>query len=419
MISTNDEFDMSELCEDWSDSERMRVMFSPMRNKELNPESYNSKIQFWKSLTRKWCSLMNKCSLTQKELENAFQRDGDIPHCLPEVLSESIKTGDFMDSGRFRASLVTQKNWGGWIRSLGVRAAQSVGDSVLGHNPETIVIPDIAETLMRKTLTEIQNRDPWMQTQNVCYQKLSGVESEEMLEYLRLKNWVHCADIDSVKLIKYSADSSETEAFSDNDRCLIKLKLTQEALDEDIHKQEEEVKNLKMKVKELLKSGTRISAKNTLKRQKIVEEKLQKKINQQFHIETLLDELLNVDSNKSVIQSYKIGVEELKSKLSDLNTDNIEDIMDDLHEVIKKSDEVGDVLGAPVLDDSLGEDELEEELRKLSEAGDNNDDEAEDDKDLLEALDKLDLNQLDPLIGKTKEESKATEIKKASGATTS
>jgi len=360
---------------------------------------------------KKWCSVKNKCSLTIKELEHAFLRDGDIPHCLPEVLSESIRAGDFVDSNRFRASLMPQKNWGGWIKSIGFRAAQSVGDSVLGHNPENIVIPDIAETLMEKMFTNIRTRDPWLQKHNVCYQKLSGAQSGETFEYLRLKNLVQCCDIDSVQFIKYSCVAGESEPFNDGDFCLIKLKLTQETLDKEIHKQEEELVNLKLKVKELLKSGSRISAKTTLKRQKVVEVKLQQKLDQQMNIETLLEELVNVESNKSVIQSYKTGVEELKSKLSDLNTDNVEEIMDDLREVIQESDDIGDALGAKVLNDSLDEDELEKELKKLSDDGDSSDSE------LLQALDKLDLNLLDPLIGKEKEESIQTATKILAEAT--
>ena len=407
MIPTS-EIDMSELCEDWADSERMRVMFAPMRNRELNPESYDSKIQFWRGLIKKWCSVQNKCSLTQKELETVFQRDGDIPHCLPEVLSESIKSGDFMDSNRFRASLTPQQNWGGWIKSIGVRAAQSFGDSVLGHNPEHVVIPELAETLMKKNATEIRKRDPWLQRHNVCFQKLSGPQSEEVLEYLRLKNLVQCSDIDSVRFIKYC--SGESEPFNDSDFCLIKLKLTLETLDGEILKQEEELSSLKLKVKENLKSGSRISAKTTLKRQKMVEAKLQQKLDQQMNIETLVEELLNVDSNKAVIQSYKTGVEELKSKLSDLNTDNVEEIMDDLRDVIQESDDIGDALGAKVLNESLDEEELEKELQKLSEDGESRD-LSDKDSEILQALDKLDLNQLDPIIGPGREELKETGTK--------
>ena len=242
------------------------------------------------------------------------------------------------------------------------------------------------------------------QKYNVCYQKLSGAQSDETFEYLRLKNLVQSCDIDSVQFIKYSCVAGESEPFNDSDFCLIKLKQTQETLDNEIHKQEEELENLKLKVKELLKSGSRISAKTTLKRQKMVEAKLQQKLDQQMNIETLLEELVSVDSNKSVIQSYKTGVEELKSKLSDLNADNVEDIMDDLREVIQESDDIGDALGAKVLNDSLDEDELEKELQKLSEDGDSRN-MTDTDGELLQALDKLDLDQLDPLIGKEKDES--------------
>ena len=77
--------DISQYCEEWSDDERMRVMFAPLRSKELNPESWNSKISFWTSLIQKWSEQSNKCSFTIRQLEKDFERDGISPHCLVQV----------------------------------------------------------------------------------------------------------------------------------------------------------------------------------------------------------------------------------------------------------------------------------------------------------------------------------------------
>ena len=115
--------DISSLCDEWSDSERMRVMFAPMRNKELNPESFNSKIKFWTELIHKWCTVHNRCSFTLGQLEKDFQRDGSTPHCLADVLGEALKSGKIVDTKRFTSNLVPQESWGSWAKSIGWRAA--------------------------------------------------------------------------------------------------------------------------------------------------------------------------------------------------------------------------------------------------------------------------------------------------------
>ena len=47
---------MEELCAEWGDDARMNALFAPLRNKNVNPESWHSKIQFWLNLVEKWSS---------------------------------------------------------------------------------------------------------------------------------------------------------------------------------------------------------------------------------------------------------------------------------------------------------------------------------------------------------------------------
>ena len=42
-----------QLCSEWADDQRMAVLFAPLRAKELNPESWNSKVNFWSNLVVK------------------------------------------------------------------------------------------------------------------------------------------------------------------------------------------------------------------------------------------------------------------------------------------------------------------------------------------------------------------------------
>ena len=44
---------LDQLCSEWADDQRMSVLFAPLRAKELNPESWNSKVNFWSNLVIK------------------------------------------------------------------------------------------------------------------------------------------------------------------------------------------------------------------------------------------------------------------------------------------------------------------------------------------------------------------------------
>merc|ERR1712227_961998 len=204
-------------------------------------------------------------------------------------------------------------------------------------------------------------------------------------------------EVNEVKFMKIANDSStEVVSFSDEDICIIKLRQTVAVLEKEIDDQENEVKNLGLKVKQLLKSDSRNSAKATLKRQKLLETKLQKKLDQKFNLEILLDEILNTDSNKTVIQSYRAGVVELRSKLKDLNAENIDDVLSDLNEVLEDGDQLSASISRNLQDESLDAEELEKELLDLSKELQTS--MSEEDKLLIKQLEELEVNELEPVI---------------------
>ena len=261
--------------------------------------------------------------------------------------------------------------------------------------------------------TEAQQVLPHTQKKKIVYleqDKLNCLESEEskiVLQYLVLKKKVSVCEVNSSTFLKLSTDNlaAQTIVFDETDVCLIKINLTIRDLDIDIESKENECKNLRLKVKQLLKSDSRTSAKSTLKRQKMVEDQLQKKTEQKFNLESLLDELLNAESNKTVVQSLKIGSDELKLKLKDLNSENVDEVMDDLQSVLSQGDELSGSISRNIHEDSFDMEDLEKELHDLSKEESDLDLSRElqtslsdEDKVLLEALDKLEVNELEPSI---------------------
>ena len=411
--------DIASYCPEWTDNERMNVMFAPLRHKELNPESWNSKILFWGSLIDKWCLNNKKCSITVEELEKAFQRDGNTPHCLQEVLSECVRTGLVVDQGRFVASITPKDTWGGWVKSVGWGAVQSLGDRVVGHSPSSLVVPQVAEKLIEEMFSKLKNVEPMLKLKHFQFlseenlQDFQDSDSRVLFEFLCAKKLVAVTVVQNTKIFKISLDNSIV-AFDETDVGIIKLHQTLGILDKDIESLENEVKNLGAKVKQLLKSNSRQSAKSFLQRQKIVEKSLEKKLNQKLNTESILDEILGAESNKKVVDSYKAGLDALKAALNDKSLENVDDLMDEIGDTFSKGDDLTTTLSKNVLDDSIDTIDLEQELSDLSREESDLDlskelitSPSKEDKELLEMLEKLEFeNQLLPEINHSDKEKK-------------
>jgi hypothetical protein len=75
----------------WKDDTRMNVLFSPFREKNLNPSSWNQKMKFWIQVIEDEFKLSNKCIFERKSLSSAFARKGKQPNCLDTVIAEMLR----------------------------------------------------------------------------------------------------------------------------------------------------------------------------------------------------------------------------------------------------------------------------------------------------------------------------------------
>merc|ERR1711874_454360 len=92
---------------------------------------------------------------------------------------------------------------------------------------------------------------------------------------------------------------------------------------------------------------------------------------------------------------------ELREKMRELNSENVDEILSDIRDTVKENDEISDALSADVLEDSLDLEELEKELSDLNEDDKQNKKQQSDDEKVIEALEKLEVVDLEPQNGNT------------------
>ena len=187
----------------------------------------------------------------------------------------------------------------------------------------------------------------------------------------------------------------------DSDIVVIKIQQTLNSLEEENEKQEIEIKEVDNKIKQLLKSNSRIAAKNMLRKRKVMEKRLQERFAQKINLEAMFDELVNINSNKKVIESYKSGLGELKVKMEELNSENVDEMIADIRETLEEAEGITGALSSSVLSDlDVDTEDLEKELNDLTINEKTMNCLSDEEQSLLDALEKLEVVDLEPQIEK-------------------
>jgi len=82
---------LAALPPDWHDDLKMTVMFSPFRDKNLNPKSWDQKVKFWSDVIIEQCKQSGESLIDMQGLRATFRRNEKSPTCLETVLQEMMK----------------------------------------------------------------------------------------------------------------------------------------------------------------------------------------------------------------------------------------------------------------------------------------------------------------------------------------
>lgn len=117
MASISDYFTSSDLV---SDPDRLHVLYSPFRDKTVNPKGYESKLKTWQDAIFRYMRMNNSVVVDPDELIRAFTIGDKKPSCLEEVLRELTASTKLLAENDFRERLQSnQKGWIPWAVGLG------------------------------------------------------------------------------------------------------------------------------------------------------------------------------------------------------------------------------------------------------------------------------------------------------------
>lgn len=78
----------------WSEglsNERLTVLMTPFKNREVNEVNYDSKMRFWKDAIVGECCRRHHCSFSIDKLKTWFMYKGRSPVCLLTVVEDMFR----------------------------------------------------------------------------------------------------------------------------------------------------------------------------------------------------------------------------------------------------------------------------------------------------------------------------------------
>ena len=135
------------------------------------------------------------------------------------------------------------------------------------------------------------------------------------MEFLAAKRQIAACVIEGQTYYKIAA-GEELVTFEETDTGILKLHQTLGHLNGEICALEGEVKELEAKVRQCVKSGCRPMAKTQLRRQKMAEASLEKKLGQVVNLESVLEGIVGAETSGSVVECYRAGLAALRNSLA-------------------------------------------------------------------------------------------------------
>ncbi|GIY01136.1 charged multivesicular body protein 7 [Caerostris extrusa] len=366
-------FRRSDFPIDWNDDVRMNFLFSPFRERSVNPEGYDAKVNFWITTIQDLCIKSQSPVIILSSLCSAFERKNRQPVCLDVALENMHRQGLITKMSEYD-NIEQEKGWLGWGFNILIQKPVSWGFSsvqnllISNRTDEKFVLIPVVKDLASKVMNRYYELVDTKWTDNAVFlehlkQECRDIcsESNFQLAVIQLQREKKACVFEEYgeKVIKFrKLEEKKIEPLSEVDKARDTMSDDMETLETNILSCEEEAKCF-------LRKGLKSKAMLSLKKKKRLELLFNKKSVALDNIENLLSQLKNSGTEKMILEAYRYGVQAMKKTTTgELDLDNIDEIMSDVKGTLDDYSEVQNTLARSVTaDESL--DEFEEELEEL------------------------------------------------------
>ncbi|XP_058832436.1 charged multivesicular body protein 7 [Topomyia yanbarensis] len=369
----------------WQDDSRMGVLLAEFRVRSVNPENYDSKMKFWKEMIRNYCNHKGSALVSIIELKQVFKRKGTSPYCLQVVFDDMIREKQLLSSEQFRKE--SQESWTGWAVDVFIRKPVGWGfgvvkDKLIGssqdENAEFVCLEVVMKQadVLEKFLQEQNKHNILISMEDFTdLTKNSGMSIDGInlvLHHMVRQQRVYIDRSASETreenkwLLKFAVPGAKAQPITDIERSIYNLEQTEQDLLKIVDKLDQDIADSVELVKGNIREGKKQLAKSNLKKKHLLEKNLEKKMNVLENVQTMLSRIHDSQSDRNVIEAYKLGSNALKNAFasSGITLDSVDDTLAEMKEIMDQQDEMQTMIGSTQTAD-VDELELEKELSDL------------------------------------------------------
>ncbi|XP_050433869.1 charged multivesicular body protein 7 [Adelges cooleyi] len=371
--------------------ERLTVLMSPFKNREVNEVNYDNKMRFWKDAILTESNRRHRCSFSINDLKTWFVYKGRSPVCLLNVLEDMFRENTIKSKSEFE-QIQNQNNstWSNWavntlvknplswsvglVKQSIISPTRPVDDNIeyvslqLVENQANELFSVLAVTEKSQILfmDDIQKRLCQLWNTNI-----SMGNTELIVHSLEIRNKAYVERgehlVANKTLVKIPGFGKNVEPITELEKNFFKLKEAEKILIGEISNLDNDKDSLVKEAKMYLAKNMKSIALSSLRKKKEIERRIEKQLHSLDNVQAMISRIEESKYNSEVLKSYGNGLAALKLTAKDtgLTIDNVDETMAELAEAIEEHKDIQSALGRHIVDDKQNDNELEDELANL------------------------------------------------------
>jgi hypothetical protein len=327
-------------------------------------EMHSKRLKFWVRELFELCEQQHRVSLTLGEARQLYTREnGAVPLCLGRVFVELVrnKTLTRLEDYEKRRSMV-----GTLVSAVLSPFRWAMSSERLEDEPEldeVFVFSDLVERAGQEVLSKLEGSCFSEEDASDCVKKVVAFERDCGL----VMNWlmqrgglVEPIESGSGKKLVKRTNAQVTEL----DVIIYELRKSMERLKQQEDELSDQIRLLREEArKAVVEDKNKIKALALLRRKKIAEDALNKRLEMGTNVALVLSRVEGAQATQEAMAALQMGNEALKS--SNVQVERVEELLDEFAALQEEQERVGDTI-ANVGKNEFDMDELEKELEALN-----------------------------------------------------
>uniref|UniRef100_A0A0B6ZQG5 CHMP7 winged helix domain-containing protein n=1 Tax=Arion vulgaris TaxID=1028688 RepID=A0A0B6ZQG5_9EUPU len=363
------------LPQELESDQQAAVLYSPFRDKALNPQSWTRKVKFWENLLAESALERRNVTCDVSVLPSLFERKGIRPKCLGTIVEEMKK------SGRIRSveSYKRKNDWWSWGLNTLVKQPLTWGLShLIGSTDKEsgiFVWPEVVKKLCEEVIqlhqesVENELSDSLVSIahlQSKCLLLIPCAQDFDIvLTQLERDKRVAIIETQDQEIVIKFCKTGETAVspISDIDLHIYRIQLSLRQLEKDIQVLSCRAQEQVNEARRHLREGSKSMAKHCLRKKKSLLRMMDRRSESLTYLHDILQTIEEASTNEKVLKACQASTALMKSINKHVTVEGVESVMDDIREAIDNQEDINLALSSCHSQDD--QQQLELDLQQL------------------------------------------------------